>query len=166
MFYKVVLNLAGLVERKNIHKFVPCHEESKCKEVNTEREMDDFVGLTERLYAGSPYYVPDMETDIRETFAPRKNAGLDFSDIQPFIAYDEHGNAVGRIVGIINHRAIRKWHTKNVRFGFVEFIDDKDVSAALLKAVERWGRERGWIAFKVLWGFLISTRKVCSWRTF
>lgn len=113
------------------------------KEVNTEREMDDFVGLTERLYAGSPYYVPDMETDIRETFAPRKNAGLDFSDIQPFIAYDEHGNAVGRIVGIINHRANKKWHTKNVRFGFVEFIDDKDVSAALLKAVERWGRERG-----------------------
>lgn len=74
---------------------------------------------------------------------PRKNAGLDFSDIQPFIAYDEHGNAVGRIVGIINHRANKKWHTKNVRFGFVEFIDDKDVSAALLKAVERWGRERG-----------------------
>lgn len=31
LFYKVVLNLAGLVERKNIHKFVPCHEESKCK---------------------------------------------------------------------------------------------------------------------------------------
>ena len=113
------------------------------KEVNTEREMDDFVGLTERLSAGSPYYVPDMETDIRETFDPRKNAGLDFSDIQPFIAYDEHGNAVGRIVGIINHRANKKWHTKNVRFGFVEFIDDKDVSAALLKAVERWGRERG-----------------------
>ena len=113
------------------------------KEVNTEREMDDFVGLTERLYAGSPYYVPDMETDIRETFAPRKNAGLDFSDIQPFIAYDEHGNAVGRIVGIINRRPNKKWHTKNVRFGFVEFIDDKDVSAALLKAVERWGRERG-----------------------
>ena len=113
------------------------------KEVNTEREMDDFVGLTERLYAGSPYYVSDMETDIRETFDPRKNAGLDFSDIQPFIAYDEHGNAVGRIVGIINHRANKKWHTKNVRFGFVEFIDDKDVSAALLKAVERWGRERG-----------------------
>lgn len=113
------------------------------KEVNTEREMDDFVGLTERLYAGSPYYVPDMETDIRETFDPRKNAGLDFSDIQPFIAYDEHRNAVGRIVGIINHRANKKWHTKNVRFGFVEFIDDKDVSAALLKAVERWGRERG-----------------------
>ena len=74
------------------------------KEVNTEREMDDFVGLTERLYAGSPYYVPDMETDIRETFDPRKNAGLDFSDIQPFIAYDEHGNAVGRIVGIVRIR--------------------------------------------------------------
>ena len=49
------------------------------KEVNTEREMDDFVGLTERLYAGSPYYVPDMETDIRETFCtPVKMPGWTF----------------------------------------------------------------------------------------
>lgn len=105
--------------------------------------MDDFVRLTERLYAGCPYYVPDMDTDIRDTFDPRKNAGLDFSEIQPFIAYDENGNVVGRIAGIVNHRANEKWHTKNVRFGFIEFIDDKDVSAALLEAVEHWGRERG-----------------------
>ena len=113
------------------------------KEVKTKREMDDFVRLTERLYAGCPYYVPDMDTDIRNTFDPRKNAGLDFSEIQPFIAYDENGNVVGRIAGIVNHRANEKWHTKNVRFGFIEFIDDKDVSAALLEAVEHWGRERG-----------------------
>lgn len=113
------------------------------KEVKTKREMDDFVRLTERLYAGCPYYVPDMDTDIRDTFDPRKNAGLDFSEIQPFIAYDENGNVVGRIAGIVNHRANEKWHTKNVRFGFIEFIDDKDVSAALLEAVEHWGRERG-----------------------
>lgn len=113
------------------------------KEVKTKREMDDFVRLTERLYAGCPYYVPDMDTDIRDTFDPRKNAGLDFSEIQPFIAYDENRNVVGRIAGIVNHRANEKWHTKNVRFGFIEFIDDKDVSAALLEAVEHWGRERG-----------------------
>ncbi len=118
-------------------------KKTNVKEVNTGRGMDDFVELTERLYAGCPYYVPDMETDVRETFDPRKNAGLEFSDIQPFVAYDERGNAVGRIAGIINHRANEKWHTKAVRFGFIEFIDDKDVSASLLEAVERWGRERG-----------------------
>ena len=81
--------------------------------------------------------------DIRETFDPRKNPGLEFSDIQPFIAYDKGGNVVGRIAGIINCRANEKWHTRNVRFGFIEFVDDPDVSAALLGAVEEWGRKQG-----------------------
>ena len=112
------------------------------KKVETKREMNDFVRLPRELYEGCPYYVPDLEMDIRETFDPRKNAGLEFSDIQPFIAYDADGKAVGRIAGIINHRANEKWKTKNVRFGLIEFIDDPDVSAALLHAVEAWGKER------------------------
>ena len=113
------------------------------KKVETKREMNDFVRFPEKLYAGCPYYVPDLEMDVRETFDPRKNAGLEFSDIQPFIAYNADGKVVGRIAGIINHRANEKWKTKNVRFGFIEFIDNPDVSAALLHAVEMWGKEQG-----------------------
>ena len=105
--------------------------------------MRDFVRLPRLIYAGNPCYVPDLEADIRDTFDPRKNAGLDFTDIQPFVAYDERGRAVGRIAGIINHRANEKWGTRNVRFGFIEFVDDPRVSAALLQAVEQWGREHG-----------------------
>ena len=123
--------------------------------------MDDFVRLTERLYAGCPYYVPDMDTDIRDTFDPRKNAGLDFSEIQPFIAYDENGNVVGRIAGIVNHRANEKWHTKNVRFGFNELT-------CLRLCWRLWSigaANGGWIVSKGLWGYSISTRKGCSWRT-
>lgn len=113
------------------------------KKVGIKREMDDFVKFPGRLYAGCQYYVPDLEMDIRETFDPSKNAGLEFTDIQPFIAYNEEGKPVGRIAGIINHHANEKWQRKNVRFGFIEFIDDPEVSAALLKAVEQWGKERG-----------------------
>ena len=113
------------------------------KRVSNRREMDDFVRLPRTIYAGNPCYVPDLEADIRDTFDPRKNAGLDFTDIQPFVAYDGEGRAVGRIAGIINRRANQKWGTRNVRFGFIEFTDDARVSAALLRAVEQWGRERG-----------------------
>lgn len=113
------------------------------KKVKTPTEMDDFVRLPHRLYAGSRQYVPDLDRDIRETFDPRKNAGLEYSDIQPFVAYDEEGTCVGRIAGIVNRRANEKWKNRNVRFGFIEFIDDPDVSEALLKAVEAWGREQG-----------------------
>lgn len=113
------------------------------KEVFSSREMRDFIRLPHKLYADNPCYVPELDMDVRETFDPRKNAGLDFTDIQPFIAYDNRGRAVGRIAGIINHHANQKWGTRNVRFGFIEFIDDPDVSAALLEAVEQWGRKRG-----------------------
>ena len=113
------------------------------KKVETKREMNDFVRVTERLYKNCPYYVPDLEMDIHNTFNPKKNAGLEFSDIQAFIAYDGQGNPIGRIAGIINHRANEKWNTLNVRFGFFDFIDDLQVSTALLDAVAGWGKERG-----------------------
>jgi len=111
--------------------------------VRTKQEMNDFIRLPHHLYARCSQYVPDLDSDIRETFNPRRNAGLEYSDIQPFVAYNKKGKCVGRIVGIINHRANEKWKTRNVRFGLIEFIDDPDVSEALLKAVEVWGRERG-----------------------
>lgn len=111
--------------------------------VRSRREMDDFIRLPHRLYARCPYYVPDLDRDIRQTFNPRTNAGLDYSVIQPFVAYSRQGECVGRIAGIINHRANEKWNTRNVRFGLLEFVDDPAVSEALLKAVEQWGEEQG-----------------------
>lgn len=113
------------------------------KRVATKQEMDDFVRLPEMLYKDCPYYVPDLEMDVRNMFNPRKNAGLEFTDIQPFVAYDSRKKPVGRIAGIINHRANEKWKTLNVRFGFFDFIDDLAVSSALLDAVIHWGKEHG-----------------------
>lgn len=70
-------------------------ENISIKKVETKREMDDFVKFTNWLYADCPYYVPDLEMDIRNTFNPRKNAGLEYSVLQPFIAYNEAGKPVG-----------------------------------------------------------------------
>lgn len=113
------------------------------KEATSRKSMNDFIALPRRLYADNACYVPDLDIDIRNTFDPRKNAGLEHSDIVPFVAYDADGNVVGRIVGIINHKANEKWHTRCVRFTMIEFVDDERVSKALLDAVAEWGRERG-----------------------
>lgn len=113
------------------------------KKVATKREMNDFVRLPEILFKDCPYYVPDLEMDVYDTFNPQKNAGLEFSEIQAFVAYDAQQHPVGRIAGIINHRANEKWNTQNVRFGFFDFIDDMEVSASLLDAVCQWGMKRG-----------------------
>ena len=113
------------------------------KKVNTKEEMDDFIQFPNLLYADSPYFVPELDRDVQATFNPHKNAGLKFSKIQAFIAFNREGKLLGRIAGIINHRANEKWRTKNVRFGFFDFVNDTQVSSALLTAVTEWGKEHG-----------------------
>lgn len=113
------------------------------KAVQTKSQMNDFVALPRKIYRGNPCYVPDMESDVRGWFDPKHNPGLQHCDVAPFVAYSEDGEPVGRIAGIINHRANQIWKGSCVRFGWIEFIDDLDVSAALLKAVEDWGSSKG-----------------------
>ena len=110
--------------------------------IHTRKQMRDFVALPRCIYSGSPQYVPDLDTDVRDTFRPGHNAGLKFCEVQPFVAYRD-GVAVGRIAAIINQHANTKWKESCVRFGFIEMVDDREVAAALLQAVERWGAERG-----------------------
>ena len=115
----------------------------KVVKADTKKTMDDFVALPRYIYKDCAQYVPDLDMDVRATFDPKKNAGLEFSDIQPFVAYDDDGKCVGRIAAIINRRANERWDVKTVRFGMIEFIDDINVSQALLNAVEEWGRTHG-----------------------
>ena len=115
----------------------------KVVKAETKKTMDDFVALPRYIYKDCAQYVPDLDMDVRAVFDFKKNAGLEFSDIQPFVAYDDSGRCVGRIAAIINHRANEKWNVSVVRFGMIEFIDDADVSIALIAAVDEWGKARG-----------------------
>lgn len=112
------------------------------KPVSTGKEMRTFVRFGNRLYKGNRYYVPSMPMDDLNTLNPKKNGAFDFSEAQCFLAYKD-GEAVGRVAAIINHKANESWGVKQVRFGWIDFIDDLEVSAALLDAVEKFGRERG-----------------------
>lgn len=110
--------------------------------VTTKKEMRQFICFNYELYKDSPYAVPELYTDVRDTLDPNKNAAFEFSEAQPFIALRD-GKVVGRIVAIINHKANSVWGKKAVRFGWVDFIDDVEVVDALFATVEQWGRERG-----------------------
>ncbi len=114
----------------------------KVKQVHDHRTMNDFVHIVDSIYGNCPQYVPDFESDVRKLFNSRKNPGLEFSDIQAFVAY-QNEQPVGRVVGIVNGKANQKWKVRNVRFSMIEFIDDMTVSSALLKAVEEWGKTKG-----------------------
>ena len=116
--------------------------EIQIRKINSRQELADFIHIVDEIYQDYPQYVPDLENGIKGLFNIKTNPGLEFSDIQPFVAYKDQ-KPVGRIVGIVNHKANKKWQTKNVRFSMIEFVDDQEVSRALLEAVEAWGKSLG-----------------------
>lgn len=112
------------------------------KKVETKKEMKDFIRFNYELYKTNPYSVPDLYDDMLNTFSKKKNSAFEFCEADYFLAYKE-GKLVGRVAAIINNRANDTWNKKDVRFGWIDFIDDPEVSEALLHTVEQWGKERG-----------------------
>ena len=122
------------------------------REIHTKRELRQFIQFANDLYADCPYYCPPLFFDEMNCFNAEKNPALEVCDYQLWMAYRE-GKPVGRIAGIINRRANEKWGFKHVRFGWFDFIDDKEVSKALLDTVVAWGKERGMDALNGPVGF-------------
>lgn len=112
------------------------------KKVANKKDLEEFVDFHYDLYEGNPYDVPNLFSDEMNTLSPSKNAAFDFCEAQYFLAY-KNGKLAGRVAAIINHKANRRWGRKAVRFGWIDFIDDREVSRALMKSVEDWGRYKG-----------------------
>jgi hypothetical protein len=106
------------------------------------RELKKFVSFPYSLYAGNPFWVPQLRFAELQTFRWDKNPAFDFCEAKYWLAHKD-GKIVGRIAGILNNRYIETWGTKAARFGYIEFIDDEEVSKALLRTVEAWAEERG-----------------------
>lgn len=112
------------------------------KKVSSKSDLKRFIRFNYEFYKDNPYSVPDLYDDMQNTFSPKKNAAFEFCEADYFLALRD-GDIVGRVAAIINHRANEKWRKKEVRFGWIDFIDDLEVSRALLDTVKQWGRERG-----------------------
>ena len=112
------------------------------KEVETSKDLKTFIEFHYDLYKGSPYDVPNLYSDERNTLSKDKNAAFDFCEAAYYLAYKDD-RLVGRVAAIINHKANQRWDKKAVRFGWIDFIDDIEVLRALLAAVERYGRSKG-----------------------
>lgn len=108
----------------------------------TKPNLKKFTQFQIDLYDGNPYYVPPLISDDVATLSPGVNPAFDFCDAAYFMAYRD-GKPVGRIAGIINRQVNEAHDGKTARFGFVDFVDDPEVSDALFKAVEDWARSKG-----------------------
>ena len=112
------------------------------REVTTKGELRKFVDYPNQLYRDVPQFVPAFYGDDLADWDREKNPAFDYCEARCFLAYRD-GEIVGRIGAILSHRANEKWGTRRMRFSQVDFIDDREVSAALFVAVEDWAREKG-----------------------
>jgi GNAT superfamily N-acetyltransferase len=112
------------------------------KKVSTKSDLKKFIRFNYEFYKDNPYSVPDLYSDMVDTLSRDKNAAFEFCEADYFLAYRD-GKIVGRVAAIINHRANETWQKKTVRFGWIDFVDDAEVSDALIDTVKAWGRERG-----------------------
>jgi hypothetical protein len=116
-------------------------EKITVKEVHTKAELNKFIAFPDKLYNGNKYRVPQLHIFEKSTLSPKKNPAFEFCEARYWLAF-KGKKTVGRIAAILNHKANEIWQEKNMRFGWFDFIDDYEVSAALLKKVEEWAKEK------------------------
>ena len=112
------------------------------RKVTNNQELKQFIRFYYDLYRGNRFAVPFLFFDEMNTLRRDKNPSFECCDTEYFMAYRD-GKMVGRVAAIINRRANERWNRKEVRFGWFDFVDDIEVSRALLKAVEDWGKAQG-----------------------
>ena len=112
------------------------------KKVETKKDLKHFIELHYELYKGNEYDAPNLFMDEKNTFSKDKNPAFEFCEAEYYLAYKD-GRLVGRVAAIINHKANKRWGHEQVRFGWIDMIDDMEVTRALIKAVEDYGRNKG-----------------------
>jgi hypothetical protein len=110
--------------------------------VSSRKELKKFVGFPFKIYQHNHYWCPPLIFDEINTLRKDKNPAFEYCEAEYWIAYRDN-EPVGRIAGIINHKEYERWNTRLVRFGWIDFIDDPEVSRILIETVIDWGRTKG-----------------------
>jgi len=128
------------------------------KKVDSKKSLRQFIQFYYDLYRDCEYAVPYLYFDEIGTLDKKKNPAFEICEADYFLAYKD-GEIVGRVAAMINHRANERWNRKLVRFGWLDFIDDMEVSTALINTVEQWGKERGMTEIGGPFGFTDMDRE-------
>ena len=112
------------------------------KEVKTNSDIKKFVKFQFELYKGDKFWVPPMINDEEKILKAESNPAFEFCDVKLLLAY-KNNKCVGRICAIINHPYNEIHGAKFGRFSRLEFVDDKEVTKALLEEAISWFKEKG-----------------------
>lgn len=112
------------------------------KKVSTKSDLRKFIVFPFSIYQDNPYWIPPLIMDEFKTLRKDKNPAFDFCEAEYWLAYKDN-KPVGRIAGIIHHKYNEKFNVKYARFGWIDFIDDPEVSSALINTFESWAKGKG-----------------------
>jgi hypothetical protein len=124
------------------------------KKVSAKSDMKKFRGFPYKLYKGNAFWCPPMRRYEKKTLSPKHNPAFEFCESEYWLAWKKK-KLVGRIAGIINYKANERWNEKMVRFGWIDFVDDPEVSRLLIEVVMEWGRSKGMTTIQGPLGFSI-----------
>ena len=122
------------------------------REVKSEAELKQFVDFPFKLYRGHPHWIPPIKKADMASLTRENNPVFEHSEAIVLTAWKDN-QMVGRIVGMINQMELDFIKKKHARFGWVDFVDDREVSGALFRKVENWAREKGMELLKGPYGF-------------
>lgn len=111
-------------------------------QVTSEKQLLDFIKFPMMLYKNNQNFVPSLINDEKNIWNPKENPALAYSEAKQFLAY-KNGKIAGRIAVLINHKEAQELGIEKVRFGWLDFIDDAEVSEALLNEAIKLAQEKG-----------------------
>ena len=114
----------------------------KVKQVLNSSDLELFIKFPMELYKGNPYYVPPLINEEKSIWVKEENPALQYSEAAQFLAYKGE-NIVGRIAVMINHKEEKELGIRKVRFGWLDFIDDIEVSKALIDTAIEYAKSKG-----------------------
>ena len=123
------------------------------KVVEGKRDLTKFIHFPEKLYKNDKWWVPALISDEYATLQADKNPAFDYCEAKLWLALDPKGNVVGRVAGIINHEANKRWNEQSARFGWIDFIEDQEVLDTMMEEVQKWAVEKGMTKIKGPLGF-------------
>jgi len=115
--------------------------EIEIRKVISRKDLKKFVDFPFQLYKGNAFWVPPLKSDEIKTLCKDKNPVFEFCEAEYWIAYCDN-KPVGRIAGIINHHEVERWNARLARFGWIDFIDDQEVSRILIETVKNWSKAK------------------------
>ena len=111
------------------------------REIPIGGKLKDFLNVVDPIYRDDPNYVRPLNMDISQRLS-KKNPFFEHGEGTAFVAY-RLGWPVGRITAQIDKSHLERYKDDVGFFGFLDTVDDPEVTAALIEAARGWLRDRG-----------------------